>query len=78
MKTAISLPDPLFAAAEQFAQERGLSRSQLYAQALRVYLQTHQVQAITAILNHVYADTPSALDPAQIAAQVQVIEPEVW
>jgi hypothetical protein len=31
MKTAISLPDKLFQVAEAFAQEHGLSRSELYA-----------------------------------------------
>ncbi|MEM6753148.1 MAG: ChpI protein, partial [Cyanobacteria bacterium P01_C01_bin.38] len=33
MKTAISIPDPLFEAAEQFAKRLGLSRSELYAMA---------------------------------------------
>ena len=34
MKTAISLPDELFAAAEKLAERLGVSRSQLYATAL--------------------------------------------
>lgn len=34
MKTAISLPDNLFARAEQLAARRGISRSQLYAEAI--------------------------------------------
>lgn len=34
MKTAISLPDDLFARAEQLAARRGVSRSQLYAEAI--------------------------------------------
>jgi metal-responsive CopG/Arc/MetJ family transcriptional regulator len=40
MKTAISLPDPLFKAGEKAAKKLGLSRSQLYAQALRRYLES--------------------------------------
>jgi metal-responsive CopG/Arc/MetJ family transcriptional regulator len=34
MKTAVSIPDPLFQAAERLARRRGLRRSQLYAEAL--------------------------------------------
>ncbi|KPV44702.1 hypothetical protein SE17_44185 [Kouleothrix aurantiaca] len=64
MKTAISLPDPLFHEAEQFAQARGLSRSELYARALELYLQAHRQQDITEALNHLYSDEPSTLDPA--------------
>lgn len=34
MKTAVSIPDPLYEAAERLARRRGLRRSQLYAEAL--------------------------------------------
>jgi predicted transcriptional regulator len=34
MKTAVSIPDPLFRAAERLARRRGVPRSQLYAEAL--------------------------------------------
>jgi metal-responsive CopG/Arc/MetJ family transcriptional regulator len=40
MKTAISLPDPLFKAGEKAARRLGVSRSQLYARALRQYLES--------------------------------------
>jgi metal-responsive CopG/Arc/MetJ family transcriptional regulator len=78
MKTAISLPDPLFAAAEQFAQERGLSRSELYAKALQFYLQSYQTQTIIESLNQVYASTSSTLDPPLVAAQLQALRKEDW
>ena len=35
MKTAVSIPDPLYQAAERLARRRGLRRSQLYAEALQ-------------------------------------------
>ncbi|MFN6519364.1 MAG: ChpI protein [Nostoc sp. CreGUA01] len=63
MKTAISIPDPLFEAAEQFAKRMGLSRSQLYAVALQEYLQTHKREQVTKQLDAVYADEDSSLDP---------------
>jgi metal-responsive CopG/Arc/MetJ family transcriptional regulator len=78
MKTAISLPDPLFHEAEQFAQARGLSRSELYARALELYLQAHRQQGITEALNTLYSDEPSTLDPAFRAAQAAVLPKEDW
>lgn len=38
MKTAVSIPDDLFAEADRAAQRLGWSRSQVYAQALREFL----------------------------------------
>jgi DNA-binding SARP family transcriptional activator len=78
MKTAISLPDPLFAAAEQFAQEQGLSRSELYANALRYYLQMYHAQTVTEALNQVYTNTESTVEPAFRAAQSRVLPKEDW
>jgi predicted transcriptional regulator len=38
MKTAVSIPDDLFEAAERAAQRRGSTRSGLYAEALASFL----------------------------------------
>jgi metal-responsive CopG/Arc/MetJ family transcriptional regulator len=78
MKTAISLPDPLFRAAEQFAQAHGLSRSELFARALQTYLQAYQAHDITETLNQVYTEEDSALEPGVIRAQAQVMIKEDW
>lgn len=78
MKTAISIPDPLFHAAEQFAQENGLSRSELFARAVQLYLQTHRYQGITEALNEVYAEEHSTLDPGFAVAQAQILPNEEW
>jgi len=78
MKTAISLPDPLFQAAEQFAQEQGLSRSELYARAIQLYLQTHRYHGITDALNQVYEAESSTLDPAIAAAQAHILPRDDW
>lgn len=71
MKTAISISDPLFEAAEQFAKRMGLSRSELYAAALQEYLQAHKTDELTEQLDAVYADEDSSLDPffAQLQAR---------
>jgi metal-responsive CopG/Arc/MetJ family transcriptional regulator len=78
MKTAISIPDPLFQAAEQFAQEQGLSRSELYARAIQLYLQTHRYHGITEALNQVYDAEASELDPAIRAAQARSLPKDTW
>ena len=42
MKTAVSIPDDLFAAAEKAAKRRGCTRSGLYAEALTAFLAREQ------------------------------------
>jgi metal-responsive CopG/Arc/MetJ family transcriptional regulator len=78
MKTAISIPDKLFEAAEQFAQRRGLSRSELYATALQQYLQEHRSEAITEQLNAIYDSESSTLDPAFAHAQTRTVPKDEW
>ncbi|MDZ8263653.1 ChpI protein [Nostoc sp. ChiQUE01b] len=78
MKTAISIPDPLFAAAEEFAKRMGLSRSQLYAVALQEYLRSHKRDEITQQLDAVYADEDSSLDPLFVKLQAHTISEENW
>jgi metal-responsive CopG/Arc/MetJ family transcriptional regulator len=54
MKTAISLPDPLFEAADRLAARLGISRSQLFQRALQLLLDRHEGADVTAALNKVY------------------------
>lgn len=53
MKIAVSLPDDLFEQADALAAEQGVSRSHVYAQALREYLENHAAgnDPVTARLN---------------------------
>ncbi|MBA3470959.1 MAG: ChpI protein [Herpetosiphonaceae bacterium] len=78
MKTAISLPDPLFTAAEEYARDKGLSRSELYAQALAYFLHAHRYATVTDELNQLYAEESSALDPALRDLQAQALTKEDW
>ncbi len=55
MKTAISLPDPVFDAAERLSKKRGMSRSEFYATAIQFYVQKENKAGITEQLNRVYA-----------------------
>jgi predicted transcriptional regulator len=78
MKVAISLPDLVFDAAEQLAQELRMSRSQLYAQALSEFLQARSSTAITAKLNEVHGRESTPVEPGLMAAQLQVLSHETW
>ena len=78
MKTAISIPDTLFASAEHFDRQHGLTRSQLYATALRQYLQEQSRDAITDRLNADYAAEPSTLEPPFVSAQAHTLPRDEW
>jgi metal-responsive CopG/Arc/MetJ family transcriptional regulator len=78
MKTAISIPDPIFEAAEDLAQRLGVSRSELYATAVRQYVESHQAEAITAALNEVYSEVDSSVDPVLNQLQWLALPYEEW
>ena len=54
MKTAISLPDDLFINAEKLSRRKHMSRSELYATAIRWYIEKESGISITEQLNKVY------------------------
>jgi metal-responsive CopG/Arc/MetJ family transcriptional regulator len=78
MKTAISLPDDLFRAAERVAKKKGLSRSELYATALAALLRQEDDDDVTAQLNRVYGASPATLDESLAALPARVLEREDW
>ncbi len=78
MKVAISLPDPVFSAAEHLARRLKVSRSQLYAQAIQEYLGKRQDSVITEQLNAVYGAQGSGVDAALTHAQLGAIGHEAW
>jgi hypothetical protein len=64
MKTAVSLPDELFAAGERVAKRLGLSRSELYARALERFVREHEGAEITRRVNEILDRAPlERLDP---------------
>jgi hypothetical protein len=69
MKTAISIPDHLFAAAEARATQLGVTRSHLYARALERLLADDPDVEITFRLDAVYATEDSVVDEALIRVQ---------
>ena len=51
MKTAVSVPDPIFEKAERLARKMKKSRSQLYSDALSEYVARHTPDEITEKMN---------------------------
>jgi metal-responsive CopG/Arc/MetJ family transcriptional regulator len=65
MKTAISIPDTLFAAADQLAKRLRISRSELYQRAVKRFLAEHGNDLVREKLDEVYGEDSdgSRLDP---------------
>jgi metal-responsive CopG/Arc/MetJ family transcriptional regulator len=78
MKTAISLPDPVFEEAESLAKQLGVSRSELYTNALKAYLQKYNRDQTLNKLNQIYAEESSALDPVLAKIQFMSLPSENW
>ena len=80
MKTAISLPDPLFRAAEGLAKRMGLSRSELFQRALQEFLRDHKDAGVTEELNVVYSQDSeeSPIDPLLEQLQLNSLPKDEW
>jgi hypothetical protein len=78
VKTAVSIPGPVFRAAESLAKKLGIPRSRLYSRALERYVSDAQERDVTALLNQVYGEEKAALDPALAALQGASIPREPW
>jgi metal-responsive CopG/Arc/MetJ family transcriptional regulator len=78
MKTAVSIPDPLFKEAERLTKRLRIPRSQLYARALQDYVQRQRSKGIKAALDEVYSTESSELDPVMIQLQAEVLGKEDW
>jgi metal-responsive CopG/Arc/MetJ family transcriptional regulator len=53
MKTAVSIPDPVFEKAEAAAKRLKMSRSELYAKAVDAWVDAHSPDEITDSINAV-------------------------
>ena len=78
MKTAISIPDKVFNAAELTAKRLGLSRSQLYSTAVRDYIELHKSKNITEELDKIYSLEDSSLNENLKVLQSSSLEQEDW
>jgi metal-responsive CopG/Arc/MetJ family transcriptional regulator len=78
MKTAISIPDQVFKAAEALASRLGISRSELYAKAVESYVKDIKNQGVTDRLNSVYITEDNSLDEAYSRLQLHSLTKDNW
>ena len=81
MKTAISIRDEIFEAAERVAMALGMSRSELYSKAVGEFVARYSGQETTDRLNGVYGDdeSGSSLDEGLEALQFRSLNAnEKW
>lgn len=78
MKTDISIPNPIYHAAERLAEELGISLSELYTAALTAYVSEHESKNVTEKLDDVYASESSTIEPELIKMQIAALDHEQW
>jgi metal-responsive CopG/Arc/MetJ family transcriptional regulator len=78
MKTAISIPDPIFTRADRLARELHISRSTLYTCAVEEYIGEHRHSRVREKLDKVYSAESSAIDPVVLYAQAASLPEEDW
>ncbi len=80
MKTAISIPDPIFEAAEQLAARIGMSRSELYATAVAAFVARHRAAGVRERMDaayELYAET-ARLESVMAIVQSESVPQEDW
>ena len=78
MKTAISIPDEVFNEAELYAKNNGLSRSQLFTEAVQYFVGHRKKNTVTKKLNEIYGSENAGLDSEMKQMQFSSIEREEW
>ncbi len=78
MKTAVSIPDDIFKAADRLARRTKRSRSRLFSDALREYLARHAAEQVTEVMNRACQEAGEAIDPFVAAAARRTLEHSEW
>lgn len=78
MKTAVSIPDEVFEAAERLVEKLQTSRSQLYARALEEFLARHDENQVTHAINKVMDSLEEPVEPFVREAGKQALKRVEW
>jgi len=78
MKTAVSIPDEVFAQAEREARRTQKSRSHVFSSALREYLARHAPDEVTEAMDRVCARVGDQRDSFVTAAARRTLEHSEW
>ena len=77
MKTAISIPDDVFQAADDMAHKMKKSRSEIYSRAVREYIARYSEDGVTDALDALY-EKPAASDEFTQAAARKALGQVEW
>lgn len=78
MKTAVSIPDDIFAKAERIAKRANCSRSEVFAAALREYVARHSPDEVTDAMNRVCSELGKQDDEFVSAAGRHLLKKTDW
>ena len=78
MKTAVSIPDEVYAEAERLARHSKRSRSEIYSTALAEYLARHTPDRVTDAMDEVLSTIDDKPDVFVAASARRVLERSEW
>lgn len=78
MKTTVSLPNDVFASAEELAEKLAMTRSALYATAVAEFVAKHQYDDLTQQYDEVYSKESNRLHPDVRRAQRRSVTKDEW
>ena len=78
MKTAISVPDPIFEEADRMARRMKRSRSELYSSALADYLARHDPDSVTEAMNRTLTGLGKDADAFVATASRRTLKRSEW
>lgn len=78
MKTAVSIPDPIFESAERLAERMKKSRSQVYSEAVAAYVARHDPDTVTERIYAVCDEVDTQPAPFLTEAARRVLTTTAW
>jgi metal-responsive CopG/Arc/MetJ family transcriptional regulator len=79
MKTAVSIPDEVFQQAERLAKRTKRSRSRIFSEALREYVERHSPDEITEAINCACAQIENQdEDEFSVSVGRRILERSEW
>lgn len=78
MKTAISIPEPVFKKADKLAKRLKISRSRLYSQAVADFVARHDDDAVTEAIDRVCETVDTSLPPDMAENARRMLKKVQW
>jgi metal-responsive CopG/Arc/MetJ family transcriptional regulator len=78
MKTAVSIPDEVYAETERLVRHLNKSRSEVYSLALAEYVARHAPDRVTEALDRVCAELGEERDDFAAVASRRILERSPW